>query len=256
MSNWALILATIVTAIGTGVIAFATWRVWRVYETMSKQIDKQITLTRDIFLDSHAPALSVCFDKCVYSKNDARLDGVIVIKNHGKVAAREIDLRITFGGTNMGKSISRVAIQPGNELTYPFTLPMAAQGYENSRTQGNRLESYVYGSYKGLEVLATSIMKKRSFTLNWRNSFLSGWNSSHVETRRDDDPDPAPTCQASTRRSKCPLTRSSRPDAHTSLKQARKLAPRAVFFTQKMRPDRIPPVYQRSTLALVFQNLL
>ena len=158
MSDWALILATIFTAIGTGVIAFATVEVWRVYETMSKQINKQIslagqqiTLTREMFLDSHAPALSVCFEQCVYSRDEARFDGAIVIKNHGTVAAKEIDLKITFGGTNMVKSIPRVAIQPANELTYPFTLRLTPQSYENSRTQGNRLESYVYGSFKGLE---------------------------------------------------------------------------------------------------------
>jgi hypothetical protein len=128
-----------VTAAATCIIAVAT--LWNVYA--------YVGLTRKLFLDSHAPALSVSFEKCVYSKDDARLDGAIVIKNHGAIAAKEIGLRIQFGGTNFVRAIDRVAIQPGNKLIYPFALRVAAQTYE-SQTQGNRLNSYVYGTYKGL----------------------------------------------------------------------------------------------------------
>jgi hypothetical protein len=40
MSNFAMMMATVV-------IAYATWQTWHVYQRMSEQIEKQISLTRD-----------------------------------------------------------------------------------------------------------------------------------------------------------------------------------------------------------------
>jgi len=138
---------------------------WNVYAYM--------VLTRKLFLDSHAPALSVSFERCVYSKDDARLDGAIVIKNHGAIAAKEIGLRIQFGGTNYVRSVERVAIQPGNKLIYPFAFRVSAQMYEN-QTQGNRLNSYVYGTYKGLAGTNYKYNEKAEFYAEFRR-FVPFW---------------------------------------------------------------------------------
>lgn len=164
----------VITAGSSFVIAFATVGTLSVYRRMSKQIEMQINLTRDTVLESHAPALSVSFERCFYSKDDARLVGVIVLKNHGTVAANEIDLTIQFGGTNAVKSVNRVAIQPGNKLTYPFALGMNAARYENSQTQGNRLSSYVYGSYKGLDGTKYKYNEKAEFYSEFRR-FVPFW---------------------------------------------------------------------------------
>jgi hypothetical protein len=164
----------IVTAGSSIVIAFATVGTLSVYRRMSKQIEAQINLTRDTFLESHAPALFVSFEKCVYSKDEGRLVGVIVVKNHGTVAANEIDLTIQFGGTNAVRSVNRVAIQPGNRLTYPFALEMNATKYENGQTQGNRVNSYVSGSYKGLDGTKYKYNEKAEFYSEFRR-FVPFW---------------------------------------------------------------------------------
>lgn len=173
MSNW--------------VIAIAACATVAVYWCISRQIAEQISLARDqldiaksqveltrnLFLESHAPALSVSFERCVYSKDDARLNGAIVIKNHGTIAAREIDLRIEFGGTRFVRPITRVAIQPGNKLIYPLALPVTRQMYEN-QTQGNRLNSYVYGNYKGLAGSTYKYNEKAEFYAEFRR-FVPFW---------------------------------------------------------------------------------
>jgi len=171
-----------VMAFATCLIAAATFWNVKVYRTISKQIDsqvglakEQIKLTRDLFLEAHAPALSVSFDKCAYSKADGRFDGVIVIKNHGTVAANDIDLRIQFGGTNYVRSVSRVAIQPNNRLTYPFALNVSANKYDNSQTQGNRLNSYVYGSYEGLAGTKYKYNERAEFYSEFRR-FVPFWS--------------------------------------------------------------------------------
>jgi len=166
--------AEIITAGSSIVIAFATVGTLRVYWRMSKQIEAQINLTRDTFLESHAPALSVSFEKCVYSKDNERLVGVIVVKNHGTVAANEIDLTIQFGGTNAVKSVTHVAIQPGTKLTYPFALGMNVATYENSQVQGNRLNSYVYGSYSGLGGAKYKYSERAEFYSEFRR-FVPFW---------------------------------------------------------------------------------
>jgi hypothetical protein len=166
--------AEVVTAGSSIAIAFATVGTLSVYRRMSKQIEAQINLTRDTFLESHAPALSVTFEKCAYSKDDEQLVGVIIIKNHGSVAANEIDLTIQFGGTNAVKSVTHVAIQPSTKLTYPFALGMNAARYENSQTQGNRLNSYVYGSYKGLGGSKYKYSERAEFYSEFRR-FVPFW---------------------------------------------------------------------------------
>jgi hypothetical protein len=166
--------AEVVTAGSSIVIAFATVGTLHVYRRMSKQIEAQINLARDTFLESHAPSLSVSFERCVYSKDEGRLVGAIVIKNHGTVAANEIDLTIQFGGTNVVRPVNRVAIQPSNKLTYPFALEMNAARYESSQTQGNRLNSYVYGSYKGLDGTDYKYNEKAEFYSEFRR-FVPFW---------------------------------------------------------------------------------
>jgi hypothetical protein len=166
MSNWIIAIAACATVVVYGLIS----------GQIAEQIrlaKEQIELTRGLFLESHAPALSVSFEKCSYSKNDARLDGVIVIRNHGAVAAKEIDLRIEFGGTRYVRPVTRVAIQPGNKLTYPFALSVTEQMYEN-QTQGNRLNSYVSGSYKGLSGTEYRYNEKAEFYAEFRK-FVPFW---------------------------------------------------------------------------------
>lgn len=149
MSDLALILATIATAIGTIVIAFATVGTWHVYRTMSKQIDKQIAMTRDLFLESHKPALSVSITDCEYSEPDEILKMRIIVHNHGTDTANQVRLRISFDGSNRGKSIGPIAIQSHGEFVDTFAFPMTLQGYETGQMPGNRLNALIEGSYQG-----------------------------------------------------------------------------------------------------------
>lgn len=65
-----------------------------VYGGLWWETRKQIALTRALFLESHAPILSVSIKGCGYggAPPDNGLKGKIVIKNHGTVAANQVAL--------------------------------------------------------------------------------------------------------------------------------------------------------------------
>jgi hypothetical protein len=151
---------TIIATIATVVIAFAAIQTWLVYKCMSQQIEKQIgqtreqiVLTRDMFLESHRPALSVSIKKCKYCDTTETFEGRITAKNHGTVAAHDIDLTLTFAGgfaNNPREKIASVVIQPLNKFTQSFSFSMTRNAYESGQTRGNRHNVLIQGPYKGV----------------------------------------------------------------------------------------------------------
>ena len=158
MSNWAMILLT-------GVIAYATWQMWKVYQHMSQQIEKQIDLTRDLFLESHAPILSVSIKRCAYADGPAEsgLKGNIVIANHGTVAANQVTLNVNFGGFNAPKQISKIAIPPKGKVTVSLFIPMTAERYATGT--GTRITSMPLLRVLILALLAKSTLTKTGRTM-------------------------------------------------------------------------------------------
>jgi hypothetical protein len=149
--------AEYLTAIATCFIAAATianvWVYWLISRKIEVQIilaKEQTELTRKLFLESHAPALSVSIKKCEYSEADGRFKGRILTTNHGTAVADNVNLRISFGGSNVIKDIGRIAIQPKNKIAHTFSLPMTADRHKTGQTDGNRFNVLVEGSYKGL----------------------------------------------------------------------------------------------------------
>ena len=149
-------MSNFLTALASIVIAFATIKTWLVYQRMSQQIEKQINqtreqigLTRDMFLESHKPALSVSVKKCEYSETDARFNMRIVTKNHGTAVANNVTLRVSIGGFNDIKHIGPIAIQPHNKVVHTFAIPMSADRYKVGQTDGNRFSLLVEGPYQG-----------------------------------------------------------------------------------------------------------
>jgi len=160
----AMLNAEDVTAIATLFIALATFANIYVYWIISGQIErqiglasdqieltrKQVEITQNLFLESHAPALSVSLEKCDYLEPDGLLRGQIVTTNHGTAAARNANLRISFGESNFTKTFTRISIQPLNKIAYTFSLPMTPDKHKIAQTEGNRLNVLVEGSYVGL----------------------------------------------------------------------------------------------------------
>ncbi len=145
MSNWVTILLT-------GVIAYANWQTWKVYQRMSGQIEKQIGLTRDLFLEAHAPILSVSIKRCGYADGppESGLKGTIVIANHGTVAANEVTLNVNFGGFNAPMQISKIAIPPKGKVKRSLLIPMTAERYATGTGTENHFNALVEGSYTGV----------------------------------------------------------------------------------------------------------
>jgi hypothetical protein len=143
---------SIATTIATIVIAFAAVETWLVYRRMSQQIDKQIELTRDLFLKSHKPALSISIEGCAYSQSTQRFSGTIAIMNHGTAIAHQVSLTADFAvsGCNSSVQTGTLAIQAQSTIKQPFSFSMNATSYEVGTTEGNRLGAMVYGSYRGI----------------------------------------------------------------------------------------------------------
>lgn len=121
-----------------------------VYVGLWLEARKQIALTRDLFVESHKPVLSVSLVKCEHVNLEQSLKMRIVVKNHGTVAANDVKLHIAFGGSNAVKDIGRIAIQPQNKIVYTFSMPMTSENFHIGQTVGNRLNALIEGSYKGL----------------------------------------------------------------------------------------------------------
>jgi hypothetical protein len=91
----------------TWLIAFAALGNVVVYWIISGKIEvqialakEQIELTRKSFLESNAPILSVALKNCEYSETERGLRLRIVIGNRGPVAANQVELSMSFGGSN------------------------------------------------------------------------------------------------------------------------------------------------------------
>jgi hypothetical protein len=141
-----------ITMVATIVIAYAAWQTWHVYQRMSEQVEKQIGLTRDLFLESHAPILAVSIKRCGYADAPAEggLKGTIVIANHGTVAANEITLNVNFGGFNAPKQISKIAIPPKGKVKLTLFIPMTAERYATGTGAENHFNALIEGSYTGV----------------------------------------------------------------------------------------------------------
>ena len=172
MSNWAMILLT-------GVIAYATWQMWKVYQHMSQQIEKQIDLTRDLFLESHAPILSVSIKRCAYADGPAEsgLKGNIVIANHGTVAANQVTLNVNFDGFNAPKQISKIAIPPKGKVTVSLFIPMTAERYATGTGTENHFNALIEGSYTGVAGQIYTYKDRQNYDPDLKRfvSFFMNW---------------------------------------------------------------------------------
>jgi hypothetical protein len=163
MSEWMVAASTVATAVTTVFIARFTRKTYEVYSNMSEQIGEQIQLTRDIFLESHKPMLSVSIKKCEYSESEGVFTGYIRIKNYGSAVANETDLTFSFGGTNFIKRISRIAIRPKDKISYPFSFEMTANQFAAGQVEGNRINALIQGSYKGIADRIYSYNERQDF---------------------------------------------------------------------------------------------
>ena len=180
MSEWIIVASTAMTAGATVVIANFTRKTYEVYSKMSEQIGEQIRLTRDIFLESHKPMLSVSITDCVYSEGEQRFKGRITIKNHGRAVALAIDLTMSFGGTNFIKRIDQIAIQPQSSI--PFIL---LSGWDPTNTgEGRHQQSRsIFRSKVPIKVfLIRPILTMKNNTTNRNSNVFSP--SSHGEIVR------------------------------------------------------------------------
>lgn len=118
--------------------------------------------------------MSVSIEKCEYFEGDGRFKGRIVTRNHGTVAANNIDLRIDSGGFVLSKQIVRVSIQPKNKLTYTFSLPMTSNEYAIGRTVGNQFNVLIQGSYKGLAGIEYKYSERQDYDPELRR-FVPIW---------------------------------------------------------------------------------
>jgi hypothetical protein len=143
-------LTNVVTAMSSIVIACATVATWRVYQRMSKQIANQIDLTQTIFLETHRPVLSVTLEGCKYSEMKQTFEAQIVVTNHGTAVANDVNLRVSFGGSNAIKDINRIVIQPQNKIVQTFCVPTTPDEYKVGQMVGNRFNVLIEGSYRGI----------------------------------------------------------------------------------------------------------
>jgi hypothetical protein len=143
-------LTNFITAMSSIVIACATVATWRVYQRMSRQIANQIDLAQTIFLESHRPVLSVSLEDCKYSETNQTFEMQIVVANHGTSVANDVNLRISFGGSNAIKDINRIVIQPQNKIVQTFSVPTTPDRYKIGQSVGNRFNLLVEGGYKGV----------------------------------------------------------------------------------------------------------
>jgi hypothetical protein len=123
-----------------------------VYVGLWHETRKQIALARELFLESHAPALSVAIEGCAYSGTSAKFSGHITIANNGSTAARDVTFEVPFNtvGFERVKKIGPVVIQPKGALRESFSYDMSVQTYNVGQLDGNRLRTVIQGSYKGL----------------------------------------------------------------------------------------------------------
>lgn len=135
--------------ISTWIIAGAAIANVFVYLGLWLETRKQISLTRDLFLESNRPALCVSIKKCEYSETEARFKMRIVTKNSGSAAANRIKLRISVDGFNDVKNIGPIAIQPHNKVIHTFAIPMNSDTYSIAQTDGHRFNLLVEGPYQG-----------------------------------------------------------------------------------------------------------
>jgi hypothetical protein len=136
--------------IPTWIIASAAVANVGVYLGLWIETRRQIDLVRKSFLESNAPILSVALTKCEYSESERGLKFRIVIRNRGPVAANQVDLTVTFGGSNERKKIDNIAIPPKDKIAYSFVLPMGPDRYAIGQIKGNYFNALVEGSYIGL----------------------------------------------------------------------------------------------------------
>ncbi len=125
------------------IIASATFGNFVAYFLLSRQ-------TKALFLESNAPLLSVTLRNCEYSETDGGLRLRIVITNLGTVAANQVKLSVSFGGSNDRKDIQNIAIPPKDKIPYTFVLRMTRERYATGQLEGNRFNAIIEGSYTGL----------------------------------------------------------------------------------------------------------
>lgn len=139
VSNWIIAIA----AVANVVVYYLLWR-----ETL-----RQSTATREMFLESHRPALAVSIKKCVYNAlTNKTFTGQILIKNHGGSAAREVTLDLQFNTIGFARivKLGPVSVQPQDKLMMTFDFPMELQTHILAQTDGNRLCARVDGSFRGM----------------------------------------------------------------------------------------------------------
>jgi len=140
---------------------------------------KQIALTRDLFLESHAPILSVSIKGCGYADGPAErgLKGNIVIANHGTVAANLETLNVNFGGVNALKQISKIAIPPKGKVTISLFIPMTAERYATGTGAENHFNALIEGSYTGVAGQMYTYKDRQNYDPDLKRfvSFFMNW---------------------------------------------------------------------------------
>jgi hypothetical protein len=150
MSNVLMLVATCIIAGAAVANVVVYWTISRQIETQIELTRQQIEVTRKSFLESNAPILSVALNKCEYSETERGLKLRIVVGNPGPVAANQVELSVSFGGSNERKKIDHIAVPPKEKITYTFLLPMGADKYATGQIEGNRFNALIEGSYIGL----------------------------------------------------------------------------------------------------------
>jgi hypothetical protein len=163
----------------TWIIAGAAVANLIVYGGLWWETRKQIVLTRDLFLESHAPILSVSIKGCGYggAPPENGLKGKIVIANHGTVAANQVALNVQFGGFNALKQISKIAIPPKRKVTVSLLLPMTAERYATGTGAENQFNALIEGSYTGVANQTYTYKDRQKYDPDLKRfvSFFMNW---------------------------------------------------------------------------------
>jgi len=148
MSNWIIAAATVINVI----VYFLLWRESRRQNAVTRA---SLELTRNAFLESLKPVLSVSVERCEYFGDKVQeFSGEIVIDNCGGATAVEVNIWLRFNAGTLpeaAENIASIAIHPHIPYRASFTFPMGPQVLKLAHSKGNPLGMRADGSYKGID---------------------------------------------------------------------------------------------------------
>jgi hypothetical protein len=158
-------------AVATWVIAFAANLQFWVYRRMAAQIDEQIRLTKNLFLELNRPRLWVDIEGDEFSPmsdNRGRVPVRISITNLGPAAASNAAIWITVtagGGEVLKQGLTPPVLRAGEKYTFETAITILKNRY-----QPTLVEAVVHSSYRGIggqaytdEEVQTYDLEKRRF---------------------------------------------------------------------------------------------